>query len=232
MHLNYLCSSVFIRGSFRISAMNQEAPISKPKRPRVPISPRVWIAFAGFMLVMVGGTFGVFYYNVIQTYHFAPVEIGVLYRCGNRSVRELKHAIALTQTQTVVSLIDDNELHDPAKPQFLEEVDYCNTKQQFIRIPVKLGGWPTSEDIQSFLKIVGDAKNRPVLVHCAQGVRRTGMFVAAYQESVQHLTPQQAKDAIMPFGHKESDTDDIRRFIDAYDPDKQTVTPISGSGPE
>lgn len=212
--------------------MTQETPISKPKRPRAPISPRVWIAFAIFMLVMVGGTFGVFYYNVIETYHFAPVDVGILYRCGNRNLRELKHAIALTQAQTVVSLIDDNELIDPAKPQFKEEVDYCNARQQFIRIPVKLGGWPSSEDIQSFLKIVGESKNRPVLVHCAQGVRRTGMFVAAYQESVLKMTPQQAKDAIIAFGHKESDTDDIRRFIDAYDPEKQTVVPMTGGGSE
>jgi protein-tyrosine phosphatase len=210
----------------------EQSPVSNPKRPRAPITLRVWIAFAIFMLLMIGGTFGVFYYNVIQTYHFAPVEVGTLYRCGNRSLREIKHAVALTQTQTVISLVDDNEFHDPAKPQFGEEEDFFNGKIQFIRIPVKLGGWPSSEDIQTFLKIVGDAKNRPVLVHCAQGVRRTGMFVAAYQESVQHLTPQQAKDAIMPFGHKETDTDDIRRFIDAYDPVKQTVMEIHGQSSE
>jgi protein-tyrosine phosphatase len=212
--------------------MTQEAPISKPRRPRAPISPRVWVAFAVFMLAMVGGTFAVFYYNVIQTYHFAPVDVGVLYRCGNRNLRELKHAIALTQAQTVVSLIDDDELIDPAKPQFKQEVDYCNAKQQFIRIPVKLGGWPSSEDIQTFLKIVSDPKNRPVLVHCAQGVRRTGMFVAAYQLSILKWTPQQAKDAILSFGHKESDTDDIRRFIDAYDAIEMKVPVMISTGSE
>jgi protein tyrosine/serine phosphatase len=178
------------------------------------------------MLVMIAGTFGVYWYRNLQTYHLAPVQIGVLYRDGNRDLREFTHALKLTQAKTVVSLIDDHELNDPTKPQFLQETNYCTANGiQYIRIPVQLGGWPSSEDLKTFIRIVTDPVNQPVLVHCAQGVRRTGMFVAAFQESVLHESPDQTKNEILGFGHKAADTDDVRSFIDDYDPVKQTLPP-------
>jgi protein-tyrosine phosphatase len=184
----------------------------------------VWLSFAVFMLLMVAGTFTVYWYNNIQVYHLGAVQVGVLYRDGNRDLREFKHSLTFTQAKTVVSLIDDNELNDPAKPQFLQETNYCTGKLiQYIRIPVPLGGWPTSDDLKNFIAIVSKPENQPVLVHCAQGVRRTGMFVAAYQMSVMHETKQQALEQIRGFGHKAKDTDDIRQFIAEYDPVTQTL---------
>ncbi len=172
-----------------------------------------------FMLIMIAGTFAVFWYYNLQTYHLEPVQVGVLYRDGNRDMREFKHALTRTGARTVVSLIDDDELNDPAKPQFMQEVNYCTANGiQYIRIPVKLGGWPTTDDIKLFLSIVKNPANQPVLVHCAQGVRRTGMFVAAYQESVMCEMSPQVKDEILTFGHKAEDLDDVRRFIDLYQP--------------
>ena len=61
-------------------------------------------------------------------------------------------------------------------------------------------------------------------MHCAQGVRRTAMMVAAFQESVLGYDKQQARDAILTFGHSDKTVDDIRRFIDAYDPKSRTVS--------
>jgi protein tyrosine phosphatase (PTP) superfamily phosphohydrolase (DUF442 family) len=154
-----------------------------------------------------------------RTYHFASVQDGVLYRSGNRGLNEFANGIRREHVKTVVSVIDDNELNDPSKPQFKEEAQFLmqsGVRQE--RIPVKLGGWPGGDDLKRFLAIVSDPKNRPVLVHCAQGVRRTGMFVAAYQESVLGYDRMQAKDAIETFGHSNRVTDDIRAFIDDYDP--------------
>ncbi len=154
-----------------------------------------------------------------RTYHLAVVEKGVLYRSGNRSVPELANAVRMEHIKTVVSLIDDQELADPGKPQFLEEQAYLQKngiRQE--RIPVKLGGWPTTDDVKRFLAIVADAGNRPVLVHCAQGVRRTGMFVAAYQEAGLGYSREKAKDAIQAFGHGSRTVEDVKKFIDTYDP--------------
>ena len=97
------------------------------------------------------------------------------------------------------------------------------------RIAVKLGGWPSSEDIQAFLRTVESPANQPVLLHCAQGVRRTAMFVAAYQESVMGYDQTKAKDAILSFGHSSDTIDDIKRFIDHYDPQSRTVSGLPGN---
>ncbi len=195
---------------------------SAPRKP--PFHWKLWLSFAVFMAIMVSCTFCYYWYNNLQTYHLAPVQIGVLYRDGNRDLREFKHSLKFTQAKTVVSLIDDQELNDPNKPQFLQETNYCvATGIQYIRIPVKLGGWPSGDDLKTFISIVNNPANQPVLVHCAQGIRRTGMFVAAYQESVLHETPDQAKSEIKNFWHKARDTDDVRTFIDGYDAVKQTL---------
>ncbi len=176
------------------------------------------------MLVMIAGTFTSYWYFTLQTYHLAVVQQGVLYRDGNRDLREFKHALNFTGAKTVVSLIDDKELADPKKPQFMDETNYCTSNGiQYIRIPVQLGGWPTGDDLKTFISVVTNRLNQPVLVHCAQGVRRTGMFVAAYQESVLHQSPQQVKDAIQSFGHKPNDLDDVRKFVDLYLPGATTL---------
>jgi protein tyrosine phosphatase (PTP) superfamily phosphohydrolase (DUF442 family) len=155
-----------------------------------------------------------------QTYHLAIVQEGVLYRDGNRGLREFAHAVDRVKAKSVVCLVDDAEISDAAKPMFNEEFTYL--QQQGIkleRITVPLGGWPSAEQVKRFLNFVQDPANQPVLVHCAQGVRRTGMMAAAYQQSVLKMDDQKARDAVLKFGRKDTSRSvvDIRNFIDAYD---------------
>jgi protein tyrosine phosphatase (PTP) superfamily phosphohydrolase (DUF442 family) len=184
------------------------------------------ILLAGAVVLIAVGATGA--WLTLRTYHYATVDPGVLYRCGNRGIAEFSNAVGRLHPRTVVSLVDNAELADPAKPQFAAESGYLNQHRiEQDRIPVKLGGWPSSGDVRRFLAIVENPTKRPVLVHCAQGVRRTGMFVAAYQESVLHYTPHQAKERIVSFGHNAKTVDDIKTFIDHYDPASRTVAPIA-----
>jgi protein tyrosine phosphatase (PTP) superfamily phosphohydrolase (DUF442 family) len=175
------------------------------------------------VLFLGGGAWG--WAEYVQTYHLEAVQDGVLYRDGNRGMREFETAIRKVKPKTVVSLVDDNELADPKKPMFGQEMSWCGQQGvNVVRIPVKLGGWPTTEDVRKFLELVQDKQNQPVLVHCAQGVRRTGMFVAAYQESVLGWDDKKTKDELLTFGHSQRTVKDVQRFIDVYNAKERAVT--------
>lgn len=198
--------------------------------------PRRPLAVRGIVLLIVGIalTAGAFYlWRAHGTYHFAVVQPGVLYRDGLRSSSQFAATLDHVHPKTVVSLIDEDEQADPSKPQLAAEGQLCASRGIMLdRIPVKLGGWPSSADVQRFLAIVADKANQPVLVHCAQGVRRTGMFVAAYQESVLGYDKAKAKASVVSFGHGQNTVEQIDRFIDQYDPKTETMPADLGKGSE
>jgi protein-tyrosine phosphatase len=174
--------------------------------------------------IILAGVFA-FWFLRIQTYHQITVQPGVLYRCGNRGIREFSTTIRQVKPTVVVPLVDDAELADPEKHELADELTYLAQHGVHVeRIPVKLGGWPTTDDIRKFLSLIEDPQNRPVLVHCAQGVRRTGMFVAAYQLTELKWSKEQTKAAVETFGHSQRTSRDMLQFIDDYDPATRTVT--------
>lgn len=181
-----------------------------------------WLLVLTF--VVAGAAGGFHAWSSQRAYHLATVQDGVLYRDGARSLGQFSSALDRVRPRTVVSLVDRQEESDPTKPQLAQESQLCAQRRiKLERIAVKPGGWPSSDDVRRFLKIVQTKENQPVLVHCAQGVRRTAMFVAAYQQSVLGYDKSKAKNAILPFGHSDRTINDIRRFIDEYDPQTQTV---------
>ncbi len=190
--------------------------MSEKPRPSKWTRP-AWLAI---LLVCVVAGIGA-WQNWWRTYHLAEVRPGVLYRDGNRGMSQFATAIWKCGARTVVMLIDDTEV---TKEPFKSELEFCDaTGLKLVRIPVKPGERPSSNDVQKFLHIVEDKQNWPVLVHCAQGVRRTGMMVAAYQMTVMGWDKQKTKAHIMLWGRTPERLDDIRGFIDDYDPAKREV---------
>ncbi len=189
-------------------------PTTSPP-PRRRLGPRLAVVL---LIALVMG--GLYVWRChISTYHLATVDAGVLYRDGVQSPCQFETAVRKVQPKTVVSLIDENEEADENKPQFQSEKDYLEKKGiRLERIPVKLGGWPTRKDVDRFFEIVNDPQAQPVLVHCAQGVRRTGFMAAAYQMKQLGYDKDRAKESILRFGHSDRTANDVIRFIDGYDP--------------
>ena len=183
--------------------------------PRRRLLPRLAVVLL-VALVLAGGYV---WRCHISTYHLATVDPGVLYRDGNQSPCQFETAVRKVQPRTVVSLVDENEENDEKKPQFQSEQSFLEGKGiRLERIPIRLGGWPTQKDVDRFLEVARDPQNQPVLVHCAQGVRRTGMMVAAYQMSQLGYDKERAKASILRFGHSDRTANDVIRFVDGYDP--------------
>jgi protein tyrosine/serine phosphatase len=174
------------------------------------------------LAVAAGGVSFWVWREYFDAYHLAVVQDGVLYRDGVRSPRQFAAAMRRVKPRTIVCLVDDQEI---TREPFVSEVAYCRQNGiNLVRIPIPLGGWPTSDQIQQFLAIATDAAREPVLIHCAQGVRRTGMMVAAYQESVLKFDRDRAKAALLSFGHSQRTVGDVERFIDVYDAVDQRMT--------
>jgi protein-tyrosine phosphatase len=57
---------------------------------------------------------------------------------------------------------------------------------QAVRLPIRDGQIPTTEEVRQFLKVVEQAGG-PVFVHCGAGVGRTGAMVGAYLVSTGQL---------------------------------------------
>jgi len=196
-----------------------------------------------------------------ETYHLATVDRGKLYRDGNRGLREYRNMLRKVRPRTVITLIDNDEAADPAKPEFAAEESHLHArpgirlekvtitlidndeaadpaKPEFAaeeshlharpgirleKVTIPLGGWPDALAIARFLSIATDPAQQPVVVHCAQGVRRTGMMVAAYQMSVLCASKEQAKQKLLTFGHSQRTVGDVQRFIDVYDPQSRQM---------
>jgi len=184
---------------------------------RVP----VW-GWSIIAVVIIAGAAWLVWSLWFDAYHLATVQAGVLYRDGVRTMREFQTTVRIVKPRTIVCLVDDTEIgHAP----FTDELAYCRDNHiDIVRIPITLGGWPDGDQIRQFLSITSDPARQPVLIHCAQGVRRTGMMVAAYQESILGYDAARAKQSMLTFGHSQRTVGDIQRFVDVYDPTARTMT--------
>lgn len=183
--------------------------------------PRAYV-LVGVLLAMVSAGAVWVYLYFFDFYHYREVVPGVLYRDGFRSMREFNNAVLASRAKTVISLLDESEY---GRYPYNEQWEYLTrAKVRLNVISIKLGGFPTTADVRRFLEEVEKPHRQPVLVHCAQGIRRTGMMVAAYQMSVMGWDKERTKAAIESFGHSQRTINDIKRFIDAYDPVNREVT--------
>lgn len=156
-----------------------------------------------------------------RPYHFREVQHGVLYRDGLRNPVQFMCSVNKAQPKTLVSLLSKAEIETDRFAPAIAEARAAGVQTECLDISE--GDWPSNETIQRFLSIATDPQRQPVMVHCREGVRRTGMMVAAYQMSVLGYSKEQAKAAIEHFDHTGRTLRDLERFVDLYDPASRSV---------
>lgn len=138
------------------------------------------IVAALLMLTLGFGACAYFFY--FDTYHFAIVQPGILYRGGFQGMRRFENAYRQRPFKTLVNFQSDQDL-EQYKDDEVKAQAFCKEHGiKWIHMPMKQKTPPTQEQIDEFVKIVKDPANQPVFCHDSQGVIREGMMVAVWQK--------------------------------------------------
>jgi len=170
-------------------------------------------------LLIVPIFIGIAIYRHKLFYHFSIVEKGKLYRSGALNAVSLRLVARRTSVRTVINLASQEEC--AAGRWYEEEKEFCRQNNlNFINIPMRPGRPPDPEKIQRFLQIALCSDYQPILVHCKQGVARTGMMVAVYLKHRFGTSNQEILKNLPLFGHSLSGAKrhKIRDFILNYTP--------------
>ena len=154
-----------------------------------------------------------------QTRNFRVVRRGVLYRSGQMSRAGLRRVLHDYRIRTVISLREGVADADRDEEQFCrrEEVN-------FVRIPPRhwwdpSGSAPAEEGVQTFLRVMADPRNHPVLVHCFGGVHRAGAYAALYRMEFEHWGNEQALAEMRACGYTTLEDEwDILGYLEQYVP--------------
>jgi len=160
-------------------------------------------------------TAGGAYYFLIDTYHFAIVKEGVLYRDGFQGMRRFRTGYRSHPFKSVINLQSAGDIAGKYKEQEAAERKFCEERGiRYYRIPMKQGTPPSPEQAARMLSLMDDSANHPVFMHDSQGIIREGMMVALFQMERMGYSPERALKEARWFGHDESPV--MVKFINSY----------------
>src|SRR5262249_17233360 len=151
-----------------------------------PLMARLLTTLLGIVVVVSFITGPIVYalHEQRQMKHYRVVRDGVLYRSGQMSLEGLQRVLHDQVIRTVITWRDKRAPGQP--PPDLAEEEYCREKGiTYIRIPprswdAREGDAPADEGVRTFKEVMSDSRNYPVLIHCFNGIHRTGAYCAIY----------------------------------------------------
>jgi len=166
-------------------------------------------------------TAGMVWYHKSRPYHFLAVTPGVLYRSGWMKPHDLDKIIKKYGIKTVVNLCLSSEGTYLQNNNYLKEQQICaGNGVELVYLPMVGNTPPSEEQIAEWLGLFKEPDKVPLLVHCAQGVTRTGAMVAVYEMELLHKDNKKTLKELPMFGHNLNDPKRarIRDFILNYKP--------------
>ncbi len=153
------------------------------------------------IILIVGITLFFVARHKLGPYHFKTVKDDVLYRCGSLRPYNLEYVAKKYGIKSIVSMRLQTE-GDWEVNWYENEKNFCKENNlNFYHIPIKGKDLPTEADVKKWFEIMDDPANHPVLLHCEQGVVRTGVMVALYEIKYNGKSPKAAWDELPTFRH-------------------------------
>jgi len=181
---------------------------------------RTLVSLLGIVIVLalIVGPVVYAFHEEKQMRNFRVVRDGVLYRSARMTLPGLKRAIHDYGIRSVISLRDP-DAYDRAEEEF------CNKEEiNFYRLPPR--HWDTSngraeaqDNVDQYLRIIGDPDNYPMLVHCFAGIHRTGAYIAIYRMEHEKWTNEAAIAELKALGYEHLyDELDVLGYLEQYRP--------------
>ncbi|NQT51585.1 tyrosine-protein phosphatase [bacterium] len=170
------------------------------------------------LVVLAGVALGAYeYYDAHRVPRFGCVVPGVLYRSGQPAPAGFRQVVRRHGIRTVVILRRKNEVEKDPRVA----AEYRIAKEHGVRV-IHL---PFDEDLayqqlKAFMDIMAKSANHPVLVHCAKGRDRTGLFVMAYRMGVQGWERDRAMAELHAYHFERDEAPRIWRLILAFVPSR------------
>ena len=165
------------------------------------------------LLAVGAGALAVRHWRAGADLNFACVEAGTLCRSGQPSARQLAEAVRANGIRTIVNLRGADAFAKDARAA--EEAQFANAHGiRYVSLPYDEAR--AQARIAEFLSLVADPANRPVLVHCAKGVERTGVMVAAFRMKVQGWPLPQALAEMEQFGYRREKSPQMQQAVQEF----------------
>lgn len=179
----------------------------------------VLFGIAGVLLVL-GGLAAPIVLGVRQCHalrHFHVVRQGVLYRSAQLNEAGLRQVVRDLGVRTIVNLRDGLQTNDQREETFCRD-----NGVRFVRIkPLSWNGvqghTPVEAGLRTFLRVMSDSANHPVLIHCYRGVHRTGGYVAVYRMEMEGWKKDEALAEMRNLGYVQlGEHADVAGFFESY----------------
>ncbi|MGV8993756.1 MAG: dual specificity protein phosphatase family protein [Flavobacterium sp.] len=154
---------------------------------------KIAIAIFVFALIIAGREI----YVVNINHNFGAITEGKVYKSGVIPPDELEDYIKKNNIKSVVDLRFPGTGDDVNNPEVPEEltaereaiakikgVNYFNNGSDQV---------PTQANVDSFLKIMDNPDNYPVLIHCYHGIGRAELYSALYKIEYEGMDPDKAR---------------------------------------
>lgn len=153
-----------------------------------------------FLSIIILLFVGKYVYDMNINHNFETITEGKVYKSGVIPPDEIANYVKKYNIKSIVDLrfpgtadlVNNPEIPTELTAEIeaiakIKGVNYFNNGSDQV---------PTQENVNSFLKIMDNKANYPVLIHCYHGVGRAEMYAAIYRIEYENFTNEEARNGV------------------------------------